>query len=49
MGHSTKGAGRGIGTWSVKNIVEKRLDGFVEFYTSKKYGTRFIVELPVGG
>jgi signal transduction histidine kinase len=43
---STKGPGRGIGTYSVKLIVERFLDGHVEFTSSEEEGTRFSVHIP---
>lgn len=43
---STKGAGRGIGTYSVKLLTEKYLKGSVRFTSSPESGTRFTVSLP---
>jgi signal transduction histidine kinase len=43
---STRGAGRGLGTYSVKLLTEKYLKGEVEFKTSEQEGTTFQVSLP---
>jgi signal transduction histidine kinase len=43
---STKGAGRGLGTYSVKLLVERYLQGRVEFTSSPAAGTEFRVILP---
>ncbi|WP_084407554.1 PAS domain-containing sensor histidine kinase [Maridesulfovibrio bastinii] len=43
---STKGAGRGIGTYSVKILTEKYLNGIVGMKSDKKEGTTFVVEIP---
>jgi len=43
---STKGAGRGIGTYSMKLFGEKYLKGKVWFESSKSDGTTFCVEIP---
>lgn len=43
---TTKGAGRGLGTYSVKLLTEKYLKGRVEFTTSAERGTKFIISLP---
>jgi signal transduction histidine kinase len=45
---STKGRGRGIGTYSIKLLGERYLDGCVSFKTSKEEGTRFQICLPPG-
>lgn len=42
---STKGAGRGIGTYSIKLFTEKYLNGKVWFDTDPEDGTRFSVVL----
>ena len=42
---STKGSGRGIGTYSIKLLVEKYLQGRVWFESSIQNGTTFYVEL----
>jgi PAS domain-containing protein len=44
---STKGIGRGIGTYSVKLLTEKYLGGRVGFTSEERTGTRFHIELPV--
>jgi signal transduction histidine kinase len=44
---STKGAGRGIGTYSVKLFTEKYLGGRVWFESSEDMGTTFYVALPL--
>lgn len=44
---STKGFGRGIGTYSVKLLTEKYLGGKVSFTTNQKEGTTFVIELPI--
>ncbi len=43
---STKGAGRGIGTYSVKLLTEHYLEGEVGFSTEPGSGTAFHVLLP---
>ncbi|MFH1121021.1 MAG: HAMP domain-containing sensor histidine kinase [Bacteroidota bacterium] len=45
---STKGADRGIGTYSVKLLATKYLKGKVGFETDEKKGTTFRIELPLG-
>ncbi|MFX1426675.1 MAG: ATP-binding protein [Promethearchaeota archaeon] len=44
---STKGPGRGIGTYSVKLLTERYLGGEVEFQSLNKKGTTFYVHLPL--
>ncbi len=44
---STKGAGRGLGTYSIKLLTEKYLKGKVYFESKEPIGTTFYVELPV--
>jgi hypothetical protein len=44
---STKGPGRGIGTYSMKLLGEKYLGGRVSFETSENSGTIFTFELPL--
>lgn len=44
---STKGKGRGIGTFSMKLFIEKYLKGKVSFETSLEKGTTFFAELPL--
>ena len=43
---STKGRGRGIGTYSVKLLTEKYLQGRVAFTSTPEAGTTFEVKLP---
>jgi signal transduction histidine kinase len=43
---TTKGPGRGIGTYSVKLLTERYLDGTVEVGSSPDAGTSFFVSLP---
>jgi len=43
---STKGAGRGLGTYSVKLLTERFLNGKVEFSSAPRAGTMFFVKLP---
>ncbi len=43
---STKGRGRGIGTYSIKMLTELYLNGKVNFISEEVFGTEFIVELP---
>jgi hypothetical protein len=43
---STKGVGRGIGTYSVKLLTEKYLNGEVSFITDQNLGTTFTVIIP---
>jgi signal transduction histidine kinase len=45
-GHSTKGAGRGFGTYGVRLFVENYLAGSVHFTSSPTAGTTFTVRLP---
>jgi hypothetical protein len=44
---STKGTGRGIGTYSMKLFGEKYLKGKVWFQTSPEKGTTFYISIPV--
>ena len=44
---STKGKGRGLGTYSIKLLTEKYLGGTVRFVTSAEEGTTFHVRYPV--
>jgi sensor histidine kinase regulating citrate/malate metabolism len=44
---STKGKGRGLGTYSMKLFGEKYLGGKVGFTSSEWAGTEFFLELPV--
>ncbi len=43
---STKGSGRGIGTYSMKLLAEKYLGGVVTFVSEENEGTTFSVSLP---
>jgi Histidine kinase-, DNA gyrase B-, and HSP90-like ATPase len=45
---STKGSGRGIGTYSIKLFGEKYLGGQVSFTSSEEGGTTFYLRLPKG-
>jgi signal transduction histidine kinase len=45
---TTKGPGRGIGTYSMKLLTERYLKGKISFRTSPGKGTTFSVALPVG-
>jgi K+-sensing histidine kinase KdpD len=44
---STKGADRGLGTYSMKLLTEKYLGGKIYFETSEEKGTKFFVKLPL--
>ncbi|MFC2113256.1 ATP-binding protein [Bacteroidota bacterium] len=44
---STKGKGRGLGTYSMKLLGERYLKGKISFTTSEKEGTIFSLELPL--
>ncbi len=43
---STKGSGRGLGTYSVKLLTERYLKGSVRFESAEPEGTTFIVSCP---
>lgn len=43
---STKGIGRGIGTYSVKLLTTKYLGGKVSFETDEELGTTFTITIP---
>jgi len=45
---STKGAGRGLGTYSMKFLTERYLGGRVEFSSSEAEGTTFRAWYPLG-
>jgi len=45
---STKGAGRGLGTWSVKLLGEAYLHGKVSFTSTAEAGTTMRYALPIG-
>jgi len=44
---STKGNGRGLGTYSIKLLTERYLKGVVSFSSSEEKGTTFQVILPI--
>ena len=44
---STKGKGRGLGTYSMKLFTEKYLSGMINFESFEKSGTTFLVKLPI--
>ena len=44
---STKGDGRGMGTYSMKLFVEKYLNGSVSCSSSPQHGTTFVISLPL--
>jgi signal transduction histidine kinase len=44
---STKGIGRGIGTYSIKLLTEEYLEGKVDFTSEEPHGTKFRVTLPL--
>jgi sensor histidine kinase regulating citrate/malate metabolism len=44
---STKGAGRGLGTYSIKLLGERYLHGTVSFASSAEQGTIFQISLPL--
>ncbi len=44
---STKGAGRGLGTYSIKLLTERYLGGSVSFITSPEEGTTFWATYPI--
>ena len=44
---STKGEGRGLGTYSMKLLAEGFLGGEVRFTSTEQEGTRFTVSLPI--
>ncbi len=44
---STKGTGRGLGTYSAKLITERYLKGRISFTSSTDEGTTFRVAFPV--
>jgi signal transduction histidine kinase len=46
---STKGTGRGLGTFSMQMLAEKYLKGRVSFSTDPACGTTFTITLPLGG
>lgn len=44
---STKGEGRGLGTYSVRLLTERYLQGKADFISNEKQGTIFYIELPL--
>ena len=44
---STKGNGRGLGTYSVKLLTERFLRGRVRFVSEPPQGTTFFVDVPI--
>jgi K+-sensing histidine kinase KdpD len=44
---STKGRGRGLGTYSIKLLTERYLNGVVGFTSSIENGTEFFVKIPL--
>jgi len=44
---STKGDGRGLGTYSMKLLSERYLNGTVTFESSQNHGTTFIAQFPL--
>jgi hypothetical protein len=44
---STKGSGRGLGTYSIQLLGERYLEGEVGFTSSQESGTRFFVSIPL--
>ena len=44
---STKGEGRGLGTYSIKLLTERYLEGTAFFSTEEDEGTTFSISLPV--
>ena len=45
--YSTKGSGRGLGTYSVKLLTERFLNGRVRFVSAPDVQTTFFVEFPI--
>jgi len=45
---STKGLGRGLGTYSIKLLTERYLKGRVEFTSDESSGTIFRIYIPIG-
>jgi len=44
---STKGKGRGLGTYSIKLLTERYLKGSVSFTSTEAEGTTFSISLPL--
>lgn len=47
-GVSTKGPGRGLGTYGMKLLAEDYLGGRLDFSSTAEAGTRFVLHLPLG-
>ncbi|MDX9871242.1 MAG: ATP-binding protein [Clostridia bacterium] len=45
--YSSKGSGRGLGTYSMKLLGERYLGGYVHFISEVHNGTTFIFGVPV--
>jgi nitrogen fixation/metabolism regulation signal transduction histidine kinase len=43
---STKGSGRGLGTYSMK-LLSRFLKGKISFYSSENHGTTFMIDIPI--
>ena len=43
---STKGSGRGLGTYSMKLLTERYLKGHVSFTSTASGGTTFTIRIP---
>jgi len=44
---SSKGQGRGLGTFSMKLLGEAYLGGKVDFFSDEQHGTTFTIDLPI--
>ena len=44
---SSKGQGRGLGTFSMKLLGETYLGGKVDFHSDEQLGTTFMIDLPI--
>jgi signal transduction histidine kinase len=44
---STKGSGRGLGTYSIKLFTTNYMNGNITFRSEKGFGTEFILDIPV--
>lgn len=44
---STKGAGRGLGTYSIKLLTTRYMNGDISFRSEEGFGTEFLLDLPV--
>jgi len=45
---SSKGVGRGLGTYSIRLLTEKYLKGRAWFTSNESEGTTFFIEIPAG-